>query len=129
MSTDLRKEAQEWFDKTPSAVFPRHHGDVVDILSSFAQHVLQSQQPNEEPVAWMNENGTLMTAPEKLFKERLVPGCTSSFTIPLYAHSPASTEPRLTVEQAMEAWRSTQTAWNLDEESYLRDRLAKAAKP
>jgi len=42
---------------------------------------------------------------------------------------PTPPEPRLTVEEVMEVWKSTKSAWHISEESELRDRLTKAAKP
>ena len=101
-------------------------GHVARLNAISALDRLQAQQPNAEPVAWMTKDGRIAT---KSAKDNMPSAANEAFTIPLYAHPPASKEPRLTVEQAMEAWRSTQTAWNLDEERHLRDRLAKAAKP
>lgn len=110
---------------------------------------IQAQQPNAEPVAWMNDVGEFVTA-EVMNQWKADAGPTASYFIPryplpLYAHPPASTEPRLTVEQAMEVVEPFIEAevemedgarwnWESKHKKYremieeIRDRLAKAAK-
>lgn len=97
---------------------------------------LQAQQSNAEPVAWayfgdFPDGKRLISADNT--------NLWGSDGIPLYTHPPASTEPRLTVEQAMEVvmahdFRTQHPAESADtylDEMYsdLRDSLTKAAKP
>ncbi len=103
---------------------------------------LQAQQSNAEPVAWayfgdFPDGKRLISADNT--------NLWGSDGIPLYAHPPASTEPRLTVEQAMEvvepfidaeAEMEDGARWNWESKhkkyremiEEIRDRLTKAAK-
>jgi hypothetical protein len=92
---------------------------------------LQAQQSNAEPVAWayfgdFPDGKRLISADNT--------NLWGSDGIPLYTHPPASTEPRLTVEQAMEVfrqWRALNTnGWSADAIwENLFTCLTKAAKP
>ena len=104
---------------------------------------LQAQQSNAEPVAWayfgdFPDGKRLISADNT--------NLWGSDGIPLYTHPPASTEPRLTVEQAMEvvepfidaeAEMEDGARWNWESKhkkyremiEEIRDRLTKAAKP
>ena len=104
---------------------------------------LQAQQSNAEPVAWayfgdFPDGKRLISADNT--------NLWGSDGIPLYTHPPASTEPRLTVEQAMEVVEPFIEAevemedgarwnWESKHKKYremieeIRDRLTKAAKP
>ena len=104
---------------------------------------IQAQQSNAEPVAWayfgdFPDGKRLISADNT--------NLWGSDGIPLYTHPPASTEPRLTVEQAMEvvepfidaeAEMEDGARWNWESKhkkyremiEEIRDRLTKAAKP
>ena len=137
----------EFFNKTPRpasddvAVPPK---DVATIFLWFLRDKGCLSQPNAEPVSWMHPNGSVV--PVSLMGENPHDAQLGEFTIPLYAHPPASAEPRLTVEQAMEVVEPFIEAevemedgarwnWESKHKKYremieeIRDRLTKAAKP
>ena len=94
------------------------------------------QQPNAEPVAWMNDVGEFVTA-EVMNQWKADAGPTASYFIPryplpLYAHPPASTEPRLTVDGLANEIRTVDGSNSLSAGALaeaLMPYLTKAAKP
>lgn len=117
--------------------------DFENMLKSFGAELIDNgylSQPNAEPVAWMVKR----IAPGKRDDGKVIGyyptlACAEEWidqnhvATPLYAHPPASTEPRLTVEQAMELWmesyKESAKEFNSFPHDRFRDRLTKAAKP
>lgn len=153
---DTIREALQWIISKSRSLGEYHstldpetaHGLIVEIPHECNEALaaldrLQAQQSNAEPVAWayfgdFPDGKRLISADNT--------NLWGSDGIPLYTHPPASTEPRLTVEQAMEvvepfidaeAEMEDGARWNWESKhkkyremiEEIRDRLTKAAKP
>lgn len=161
---DTIREALQWIISKSRSLGEYHstldpetaHGLIVEIphecneALAALDRIQAQRQSNAEPVAWMLKREdplapSLFTKWEVMRRIELRRNKEEEF-IPLYAHPPASTEPRLTVEQAMEvvepfidaeAEMEDGARWNWESKhkkyremiEEIRDRLTKAAKP